>query len=185
MLPDPSAGPAQVDTFSFGVVLYELLMREVTSAVVIQSGDPQMPELYAFKVTLPLHTCSDTIHVGKHLLLPVSVFTQWLPSPVVKVAVHMPARAAGNVPRRKEAVTPVQPPKYVTVQVAGGYRRPLSKEWPEALQMLVQDCWQQSPDRRPPMQVVAARMEELQRSGAVDKMDGSVKTAAKQCCSVM
>ena len=36
--------------FSFGVVLYELMTREVTSAVVIQSGDPQMPELYAFKV---------------------------------------------------------------------------------------------------------------------------------------
>ena len=36
--------------FSFGAVLYELMMREVTSAVVIQSGDPQMPELYAFKV---------------------------------------------------------------------------------------------------------------------------------------
>ena len=36
--------------FSYGVVLYELMMREVTSAVVIQSGDPQMPELYAFKV---------------------------------------------------------------------------------------------------------------------------------------
>ena len=40
----------QVDVFSFGVVLYELMTREVTSAVVIQSGDPQMPELYAFKV---------------------------------------------------------------------------------------------------------------------------------------
>ena len=36
--------------FSFGAVLYELMTREVTSAVVIQSGDPQMPELYAFKV---------------------------------------------------------------------------------------------------------------------------------------
>eukprot|EP00891_Asterochloris_glomerata_P005009 jgi/Astpho2/5009/gw1.00071.54.1_t len=95
----------KVDVFSFGVVLYELMMREVTSAVVIQSGDPQMPELYAFKV-------------------------------------------------------------------AGGYRRPLSKDWPEALQMLVRDCWQQSPDKRPPMAEVHARMDEMQRSGTIEKLDG-------------
>lgn len=40
----------QVDVFSFGVVIYELLIRQVTSAVVSQSGDASMPEMYANKV---------------------------------------------------------------------------------------------------------------------------------------
>lgn len=40
----------QVDVFSFGVVIYELLIRQVTSAVVSQSGDVNMPQLYANKV---------------------------------------------------------------------------------------------------------------------------------------
>ena len=40
----------QVDVFSFGVVIYELLIRQVTSAVVSQSGDATMPEMYANKV---------------------------------------------------------------------------------------------------------------------------------------
>lgn len=40
----------KVDVFSFGVVVYELLSRQVTSAVVSQSGDANMPELYANKV---------------------------------------------------------------------------------------------------------------------------------------
>ena len=71
------------------------------------------------------------------------------------------------------------------LQVAGGYRRPLRKDWPEALQMLVRDCWQQSPDKRPPMAEVHARMDEMQRSGTIDKLDGGMTKAAKQCCSVM
>ena len=41
----------QVDVFSFGVVIYELLIRQVTSAVVSQSGDANMPQMYANKVT--------------------------------------------------------------------------------------------------------------------------------------
>ena len=45
------AMPAQVDVFSFGVVMYEVLMRQVTSAVVSQSGDANMPEMYASKVS--------------------------------------------------------------------------------------------------------------------------------------
>ena len=44
--------PLQVDVFSFGVVIYELLIRQVTSAVVSQSGDATMPEMYANKVNL-------------------------------------------------------------------------------------------------------------------------------------
>lgn len=40
----------KVDVFSFGVVMYEVLMRQVTSAVVSQSGDANMPEMYASKV---------------------------------------------------------------------------------------------------------------------------------------
>lgn len=51
----------QVDVFSFGVVVYELLSRQVTSAVVSQSGDANMPELYANKVScqteLPASLC--------------------------------------------------------------------------------------------------------------------------------
>lgn len=41
----------QVDVFSFGVVTYELLIRQVTSAVVSQSGDVNMPQMYANKVS--------------------------------------------------------------------------------------------------------------------------------------
>lgn len=41
-----------MDVFSFGVVIYELLIRQVTSAVVSQSGDATMPEMYANKVIL-------------------------------------------------------------------------------------------------------------------------------------
>lgn len=44
----------QVDVFSFGVVIYELLIRQVTSAVVSQSGDASMPEMYANKVNTEL-----------------------------------------------------------------------------------------------------------------------------------
>ena len=51
----------QVDVFSFGVVIYELLVRQVTSAVVSQSGDANMPEMYANKVN----------SVCKLLLLPL------------------------------------------------------------------------------------------------------------------
>lgn len=41
----------QVDVFSFGVIIYELLVRQVTSAVVSQAGDMTMPEMYAQKVS--------------------------------------------------------------------------------------------------------------------------------------
>ena len=41
----------QVDVFSFGVIIYELLARQVTSAVVSQAGDMTMPEMYAQKVS--------------------------------------------------------------------------------------------------------------------------------------
>lgn len=41
----------QVDVFSFGVIMYELLVRQVTSAVVSQAGDMTMPEMYAQKVS--------------------------------------------------------------------------------------------------------------------------------------
>ena len=42
----------QVDVFSFGVVIYELLIRQVTSAVVSQSGDANLPQMYANKASL-------------------------------------------------------------------------------------------------------------------------------------
>ena len=45
----------QVDVFSFGVIIYELLVRQVTSAVVSQAGDMTMPEMYAQKVSANLH----------------------------------------------------------------------------------------------------------------------------------
>lgn len=45
----------QVDVFSFGVIIYELLARQVTSAVVSQAGDMTMPEMYAQKVR-PMYT---------------------------------------------------------------------------------------------------------------------------------
>ena len=48
----------QVDVFSFGVVIYELLIRQVTSAVVSQSGDASMPEMYANKVNC---LCNQTL----------------------------------------------------------------------------------------------------------------------------
>ncbi len=41
-----------MDVFSFGCVIYELLSRQVTSAVVSQSGDANMAEMYANKVSL-------------------------------------------------------------------------------------------------------------------------------------
>ena len=41
----------QVDVFSFGVMMYEVLERQVTSAVVSQAGDMTMPEMYAEKVS--------------------------------------------------------------------------------------------------------------------------------------
>lgn len=41
---------SQVDVFSFGVIMYELLVRQVTSAVVSQAGDMTLPEMYAQKV---------------------------------------------------------------------------------------------------------------------------------------
>ncbi|DBB04448.1 TPA: hypothetical protein ACH3X1_012928 [Trebouxia sp. C0004] len=40
----------KVDVFSFGCVIYELLSRQLTSAVVSQSGDANMAEMYANKV---------------------------------------------------------------------------------------------------------------------------------------
>ena len=56
--------PAQVDVFSFSVVMYEVLMRQVTSAVVSQSGDANMPEMYASKVShfAVSHCCMQAIH---------------------------------------------------------------------------------------------------------------------------
>ncbi len=41
-----------MDVFSFGCVIYELLSHQVTSAVVSQSGDANMAEMYAHKVRL-------------------------------------------------------------------------------------------------------------------------------------
>lgn len=62
----------QVDVFSFGVVIYELLIRQVTSAVVSQSGDASMSEMYAnkvnlFSVRLPLMPLNDKL---THSIIP-------------------------------------------------------------------------------------------------------------------
>lgn len=46
--------------FSFGVVIYELLIRQVTSAVVSQSGDANMPEMYANKVNFHCNLLSSS-----------------------------------------------------------------------------------------------------------------------------
>ena len=65
----------QVDVFSFGVIMYEVLIRQVTSAVVSQSGDINMSEMYASKVSL---CCKLYLAKRKHLqaALPQNCFEE-------------------------------------------------------------------------------------------------------------
>jgi len=49
-------------------------------------------------------------------------------------------------------VTHVNPPPSLVellLQVAAGYRMPISTDLPPALQSLLRDCWASSPDQRP------------------------------------
>lgn len=71
-------------------------------------------------------------------------------------------------------------------KVAAGYRQPISAGLPQALQQLVRECWAQSPEQRPSMASVAARLREVQQSGEVEEAEGRHgPPASAGCCAVM
>ncbi|KIZ04397.1 Dual specificity protein kinase shkE [Monoraphidium neglectum] len=47
-------------------------------------------------------------------------------------------------------------------RVAGGFRPPLHDRWPPEISSLIKDCWAQDPRKRPAMEEVVSRLEDIQ-----------------------
>eukprot|EP00775_Hariotina_reticulata_P005978 gene5978-6217_t len=66
-------------------------------------------------------------------------------------------------------------------RVAGGYRPPIHKHWPEPLKQLIQDCWASAASARPHMEEVVARLEQIKE----DKLLESQATSQQGCSCVI
>ena len=69
-------------------------------------------------------------------------------------------------------------------QVAGGYRHPLPRDWPEELRQLISQCWAQDPEQRPLAADVAARLGRLEEGELFRKWEERQDQSgvADKCC---
>ena len=69
-------------------------------------------------------------------------------------------------------------------QVAGGYRHPLPRDWPEELRQLISQCWAQDPEQRPLAADVARRLGRLEEGELFKKWEERQDQSgiADKCC---
>lgn len=67
-------------------------------------------------------------------------------------------------------------------RVAKGFREEIPIDWPDFIKCLISDCWDEDPARRPPFRDIINKLNIINESGILQKMESNHRSPNLCCC---